>query len=404
MLNTSSNANYKIFNAYYDTRDPFKHEPVIRILIFLNRVDPDIETFCQIWYKDLDEPLIVRPFEIRLMWNKDFGVNRHGSSPYMIGCKNPYLTQVPLSVSLVENECDEAINNLPIIYNLVEEGQKKQFGVVVKDLYYPDDESMNMKIIEWIEIILLLGANKIFFYILKIHENILNTLKYYEMQGKVKIEWMSKPKGLRHRNESLTQQYQNEMISLNDCLYKNMYEYEYLIPLDTDEIIVPKREEDMTWTDLISRIDKIAKQNRNESYATYTAKTAFFLLDNNHHGEVQSEVPENMHFLQNVYRSTNSSRSRAGSKSFQKSELVLTIHNHRAMHCIGREVGDANLLFFLEEDARLHHYRNGCVKFVYSENECIDFINNTVKDTTLWKYKDELLSNINITLNALETF
>ena len=402
MLNTSSNANYKIFNAYYDTRDPFKHEPVIRINVLLNRVDPEIEAFCQIWYKDLDEPLIVRPFEIRLMWNKEFGVNRNGWSPYMIGCKNPYLTQVPLSVSLVENECDEAINNLPIIYNLPNVMHKKKFGVVVKDMIISNDESKT--IIEWIEIILLLGADKIFCYVLEVHENVFNTLKYYETQGKVKIELISRPKGLPYKNESPTQKRHNEMITYNDCLYKNMYEYEYLIPLDTDEIIVPKREEDMTWTDLISRIDKIAKQNRNESYATYTAKTAFFLLDNNHHGEVQSEVPENMHFLQNVYRSTNSSRSRAGSKSFQKSELVLTIHNHRAMHCIGREVGDANLLFFLEEDARLHHYRNGCVKFVYSENECIDFINNTVKDTTLWKYKDELLSNINITLNALQSF
>ena len=34
----------------------------------------------------------------------------------------------------------------------------------------------------------------------------------------------------------------NEKIPYNDCLYSNMYRYEYITVLDTDEIIVPVQE------------------------------------------------------------------------------------------------------------------------------------------------------------------
>ena len=34
----------------------------------------------------------------------------------------------------------------------------------------------------------------------------------------------------------------NEKIPYNDCLYSNMYRYEYIAVFDTDEVIVPSKE------------------------------------------------------------------------------------------------------------------------------------------------------------------
>lgn len=350
----------------------------------------------------MKEPIVVRPYEYKLVWNTLWGVNKLGSSPYLIACKNPLVNQVPSSVSLVENECDEAKNNLQVIYNLPEAGRKKQFGVCVKDLYFDDDVSM--KLIEWVEIISLLGADKIFIYVEKLHPNNMKALQYLETQGKVKVEMMSRPNGIPRRNESITQKYHNEIISLNDCLYKHMYEYDYLIPLDSDEIIMPHRDEDRTWSDLIARVEQIAKQKRAEPYAGYSARTAFFMYDNIHQGEIQPEVPANMHFLQQVFRSANFNRGGIGAKSFQKSDMVYTMHNHRPLECIGRAVGDSNSLYFEDEDARLNHYRIGCSNVTYSKAECEDFRTNTVKDLSLWKHKDALIANVNRTLRELETF
>lgn len=249
VLNTT-NGTFMIFNAYYDDRSAFKNEPTIRIIAFLNRLKPKIQTFCQLWFKDLKEPVVVRPFEYRLIWKDVWIENTNGSSPYLIGCKNPIMNQVPSSVSLVKNECDEAVNNLEVIHNLPEGGRKKSFGVCVKDLIFEDD--ISLQIIEWVELLLLLGADKIFCYVLSVHPNVMKVFKYYETRGKVKVEMISRPNGLPFEEKSRIQSYQGEMVSLNDCLYKHMYEYEYLVPIDSDEIIMPQREEDKTWTDLIA--------------------------------------------------------------------------------------------------------------------------------------------------------
>lgn len=43
------------------------------------------------------------------------------------------------------------------------------------------------------------------------------------------------------------------------------------------------------------------------------------------------------------------------------------------------------------EDAKLQHYRRGCEN--YPKDECQGFKDHTVKDLTLWKYKNELVDN-----------
>jgi hypothetical protein len=43
-----------------------------------------------------------------------------------------------------------------------------------------------------------------------------------------------------------------ELLELNDCLYRNLYKYEYLAIFDIDEIIVPQNA--YNWSQLISEI------------------------------------------------------------------------------------------------------------------------------------------------------
>ncbi len=43
-----------------------------------------------------------------------------------------------------------------------------------------------------------------------------------------------------------------ELLELNDCLYRNLYQYEYLAVFDIDEIIVPKNA--YNWSQMMSEI------------------------------------------------------------------------------------------------------------------------------------------------------
>jgi hypothetical protein len=61
--------------------------------------------------------------------------------PYLLACQLPksHWGRVPASVSIVEEPCQTATNNLRVIYNK-HEGPKEKFAVCVKGLDFPDDD------------------------------------------------------------------------------------------------------------------------------------------------------------------------------------------------------------------------------------------------------------------------
>ena len=82
--------------------------------------------------------------------------------------------RVPVSVSLVQTTCQQGVkptNNLRIFNRRREDGEKRGIGVCSKSLSYIDDGSK--KIIEWIELLRALGADKIMLSVLSVHPNIM---------------------------------------------------------------------------------------------------------------------------------------------------------------------------------------------------------------------------------------
>ena len=393
MLETS-NGTFKLFNAYFDNRNEIS---LVILLSFINRVEPEVKTFCQLWFEGIDEPITVPIIKYQVLWREEWGWNRIGSQPYLIACQNPQPDVAPVSVSLVERKCDQASNNLKVIHNLPNQLTKKLFAVCTKDLDFMDDQTN--QVVEWIEILSILGADKIFIYVIKIHPNMMKTLKYYETKGKVKVEMMTEPINLPQKNQSLTQWLQNELISLNDCLYKHMNEYEFLLPLDIDEIVFPVKPEHKTWNDLITTLKK---EDGDRKIASYEADNVFFLSDNNHEGEIQPEVPEHMFFLQQVYRAQNFSKPGVGAKAFQKTELVMAMHNHFPFFCFNNARNDCDYKYIPQELAQLNHYRRDCEN--YPKDECEGFKKNTVKDVKLWKLKNEIIERVEKALKELESF
>ena len=113
-----------------------------------------------------------------------------------MGCRLPksHWNQVPLFVSIVENICDKATNNLRVIYNKLPEDEtdKKEFAVCVKGLDFPNDD-LSVRLIEWIELLQILGADKIFFYNLEVHPNVTKVLNYYEDKNYIDLTPISLP-------------------------------------------------------------------------------------------------------------------------------------------------------------------------------------------------------------------
>ena len=94
----------------------------------------------------------------------------------------------PLAVSLVEEDCETPTNYLSIIYNLPA-GEKGKFAVCVKGMDFPL-EDLSVRMVEWLEVLKALGADKIFLYNLDVHPNVKKVLihvNYIDIEDKIPL-------------------------------------------------------------------------------------------------------------------------------------------------------------------------------------------------------------------------
>lgn len=156
--------------------------------------------------------------ECRPLWQDAWGrnsryVGRLVSCP--LGQSESHLDGViPTSVSLVQNICDSATNNLHVHYELPESGEEVEpkdgdgdrlrFGVCVKGLDFLEEGKKPARMVEWIELLGIFGAEKIFIYEFSIHPNVKKVLDYYVKKGNVEVFPVTLPgtlpneKTLRH--------------------------------------------------------------------------------------------------------------------------------------------------------------------------------------------------------------
>lgn len=116
----------KILNAYLDQR---QLKTVVRINV--NGIGLNISTdeiYCQFWQNDHSEPYVVKATEFILMWI--WGTKKTDGHPYMITCPFEREKKLPISVSITENPCDKAENNMKIINNQPVNGVKKRLVLV----------------------------------------------------------------------------------------------------------------------------------------------------------------------------------------------------------------------------------------------------------------------------------
>ena len=340
----SNNGTFFLYAAYYDDRWRGGPLPMVRVLSMIDRVSPP-QVMCQLWFDEFTTP-VMTPASYVYGWYPKWGNYADGHlQPFIITCKVPRIkgiprTSVPSSVSIVQNKCDKVSNNLKV--NNHRPAVKKKFAVCVKglDFLYED---MSVRLVEWLELLRLLGASKVFLYDLEVHSNISKVIDYYSHQGLVEVTKISLPgnqpnlPGFRHLylKKKLTDKRQNELIPYNDCLYRNLYSYDYLALLDIDEIIMPLRHDN--WSDMMDEVVKVSLLEKNFTRASYNFRNVYFLDDlasrlegsqdsdqSEHHTGHEAGIPPFLHMLQHVYRSRNYTKPGQYVKCFHNTERVVS--------------------------------------------------------------------------------
>ncbi|MPC76036.1 hypothetical protein E2C01_070437 [Portunus trituberculatus] len=307
---------------------------------------------------------------------------------------------MPQSVSLVQRSCDQPTNNLRVIHNLPTGDRKADFAVCVKGMRFIKDESV--RLVEWLELNFLLGANKIYLYEIETHPNISKVLKHYENRGKIDVKKFSQPgeiPNLLGLEEFFFRKHYStkcaaENLMYNDCLYRNINRYKFVAVVDIDEVLMPKVRS--SWKEILESVAPGVLSGKGHKWSSFAHYMVYFLpVMREKHGWMK-DVPHFMHTLQNVYRAANHSFSKWHMKSIHDTQKVLTIHHHYPFTCLG---GECSIMFIPSETAQLNHYRNDCRSTL--KKECPYYKNNTILDDSILRFKAPLLRNSFNTLHHL---
>lgn len=88
----------------------------------------------------------------------------------------------------------------------------------------------------------------------------------------------------------------NELISYNDCLYRNV-DSSFVLPIDIDEIIVPRKRFHQTWQQVLNQLKST------QDYGSISVRNAYFFKD-------PSRVDDEAFFLQNTIRTQFSNKGK----------------------------------------------------------------------------------------------
>ncbi|KAG0714438.1 hypothetical protein GWK47_014154 [Chionoecetes opilio] len=357
------------------------------------RIKLNITSHCQFWFAGEEAPVVTRVIEYRYVWIRTFGNFKNGIlQPYLMQCVIPpsHAHRIPDSVSVVGKRCDKPMNNLRVVYNPPPTpGRKKDFAVCVKGLDIDNDISVN--IVEWLELMFLLGADKVFLYDYGSHPNITKVLRHYAARGKVDLKRLTLPgvqpnvRGLtrRYHKAKVTNKRQNEIIPYNDCLYRNIARYKFIVLVDIDEVIMPRNASG--WRELMQQVAPKAMSGEAHPRSSYYVRNVYFLDSMQEKQGWDRNVPRFMHMLQHVHRAINYTAPTSYIKAFHDTERVQTLHNHFPFSCL---MNNCSSISIPTTKAHLQHYRKDCVNDL--RKLCAYYRNHTVMDQAILRYKEPL--------------
>ena len=248
------------------------------------------------------------------------------------------------------------------------------FSVCTAPLY---GDIPKTKLVEFIELSAMLGAEHITFYDFDISQVTQKLLRYYQKQSRVTLIPWPLPK-----NIDAGVWYHGQLIAILDCLYRNMATSKYLAFNDIDEFMVPYNYTD--WKDMMTHLDK-------EGHCGYQFNSAFF--DPSKGDSLQD--PKTSKLVTFTSNKKTSSSSRIRTKCMVKPYQLF----EAGIHHISKPILAHLQIIRLDlPDALLHHYRTCQANF---RMNCHLFENNTIIPE---RYGKVLVDNVYRNLDRFDQY
>ena len=354
---------------------------------------------------------------VSTIWLEEWGETVDSYAGILVGCQLPPDAAIePSKVYVGLEPCHQnASHSLAIKKEASSRGEagetrRRQFTLCIKGLDF--DEDISGKIVAFVELHRILGAELFYFYVLNVHENVLRVLRLYERSNVIRWFNLTLPgdlpneKVLRRRflSENIWIKRRMELIPYNHCFYDNLHRSEFVVPIDIDEAIVPSRRK--SWHELL--LDERIKLGRGfKDFASYAVRNAYFFpelqarnrSDYDTSGDDNStDIPADFNYLMDTVRTACISPEGDSVKSFVSTRRALTVHNHYALTALNPSTRRAH--HFDPRDVLKHHHRACDVTHL----DCDALMEDVRIDESALRYSNELRRRMRVVFADLRTF
>ncbi|XP_049869353.1 uncharacterized protein LOC126369103 [Pectinophora gossypiella] len=232
--------------------------------------------------------------------------------------------------------------------------------------------------VEWIEMNRMLGVSHFYMYNDSMSEELGCILSHYQQQGLITLLPWDIPISIGDRK---VVRIRGQFLAFNDCIYRAMTRARWLMIIDTDELVIPRQERQLT-----TLLDSLVKNySRADGNAGFIFKNFFFFLE--WEDDPVSSVP--------LLTSRKTRRVIMGTPIPQRSKYIVRPLEiiEPGNHFVWKHVNDAYNSNVPEEHAIMHHYRINRIGKVPINETVVDRIAHRWTKN-LWKRVKTKLQNI----------
>ncbi len=383
--NKSSTLLYS-FAAYLDTRfDP----SVVQITGMMDKDRKKLigSIECILWFNGLDFPISSNGsgtiiWEYYPKWNA-----------FMVSCPLPQdVVQIPKYVGLTKATCTYPDNILTITAGTAVQYKTNKVGICTKVIYDNPDPT---RLVEWIELNRQLGADRIYMYDANVKGKAQQVLSYYNSMGYVKVNQHHFLQDFAKTvlNKSFptlyyTQDWEMEMLSMNDCLLTAPEKF--VVNIDIDEILHPSLHGNFSGF-----VTNFAMKH--PEVGSFVFHTGVFSDDIKLNFTNSSAIPNYLHTLIHNVRTRIDWES---PKSIVNTNVCMAMGHHMCFHLLDGDMMTQTRLDIANTYGYIRHYRKQC-RLVGEPDKCNRLMKTLQVDDGLLHLKDKLVSNIYPKLKSL---
>ncbi|XP_035390924.1 beta-1,4-galactosyltransferase galt-1-like isoform X1 [Electrophorus electricus] len=315
-----------------------------------------------------------------------FGFPFAASDMLCHGVHTQISTQVAISTSAnISNIHTEDL--LPIKNKVTHKSFKFNFTVCISNLF----EGYNnvLQFVQTVEMYKLLGVQHIVIYNTSCGPDLEKLLQHYKREGIVEIvswpidKFLNPSKGWNFVEHGGDLHYYGQLVTLNECIYRNMYQSKYVLLNDIDEIIMPYKHANLP----------LLMEDLQQEHIT----VGVFLIENHIFPKTQCEEtrrfsrPEwrnisGINIMEHIYREPDRK------DVFNPRKMIINPRSvvQTSVHSTLAQYGDVYYVPF--DVCRIVHVRTPLQGHLTKEQLFVD--------TRVWDFEAELISNVNKTLQA----